>query len=135
MTDPARQTAADAAPKAGFIAALQRPVTTLEPDFLKALPVDNLVGALVALTSEVYILRERLQTLEAELATRRVLPAGAVENHVDTPQEQQQRAADLAAYTNRVLSELARNRVPVSTIDPGVEKYLRESETTAAPNL
>jgi hypothetical protein len=110
---------------AGFNAALQRPVTNLEPDFLRAVPIDNLVGALVALTSEVYVLRERLQTLEAELSSRRVLPEGAVENHVDSPDEQQRRATDLAAYTNRVLSELARDRVPVSSIDERVAPYLK----------
>lgn len=125
MTRSPRAPAAAAdAPNAGFNAALQRPVTTLEPEFLKQLPVDNLVGAIVALTSEVYLLRERLQTLEAELTTRRVLPEGAVENHVESPEEQQRRADDLAAYTERVLAELARDRVPVSTIDPGVSKYL-----------
>jgi len=106
-------------------AALQGPVTDTEPDFLGALPMDNAVGAIVALTAEVYMLRERLGALEAELASHRVLPADAVENHLDSPAEAQTRAADLAAFTQRVLSELSRDRVPVSRIDPDVVKYLR----------
>ena len=115
----------DDAMRPGFKATLQGPVTGAEPDFLTGLPMDNAVGAIVALTAEVWMLRERLATLEAELTSRRVLPEGAVENHADTAVEQQQRAADLAAYTNRVLSELARDRVPVSKIDPDVHKYLK----------
>lgn len=106
--------------------ALQGPVTDVEPEFLTALPMDNAVGAIVALTAEVYLLRERLGALESELASHKVLPAKAVEEHVDTPEEAQARAAELAAYTQRVLSELTRDRVPVSRIDPDVEKYLRE---------
>jgi hypothetical protein len=105
---------------------LQGPVTGSEPDFLGTLPMDNAVGAIVALTAEVWMLRERLATLEAELSARRVLPEGAVENHVDTPAEQQQRAAELAAYTKRVLAELSRDRIPVSKIDPDVHKYLQQ---------
>ena len=108
-----------------FNPVLRGPVTQVEPNFLDAMPKDNIVGALVALTAEVYMLRERLATLESELAARRVLPEGAVEEHVDTPAEQQTRAADVAAFTNRVLSELARGREPVSRIDPAVTRYLK----------
>jgi hypothetical protein len=112
-------------PNAGFNAALQGPVLGIEPDFLRSLPIDNAVGAIVALTAEVYILRERLATLEAELAARKVLPADAVEQHTGTPAQQLARAADLAAFTRRVLAELARDRVPVSSIDPAVAKFLK----------
>jgi len=108
-----------------FKASLQGPVTDLEPDFLKDLPMDNAVGAIMALTAEVYLLRERLAALESELAKHRVLPTDAVEQHTDSPAEAAARAADLAAYTERVLSELVRDRVPVSRIDPAVSKYLQ----------
>ena len=108
-----------------FKASLQGPVTGTEPDFLHDVPMDNAVGAIMALTAEVYLLRERLATLEAELASRQVLPADAVEKHVDTPEQASARAADLAAYTERVMSELIRDRVPVSRIDPAVTKYLK----------
>ncbi len=108
-----------------YNAALQGPVLGEEPDFLRALPMDNAVGAIVALTAEVYLLRERLQALEAELENRRVLSAGAVERHEGTPEQQRARADDLARFTNRVLSELARDRRPVSTIDPRVRQFLQ----------
>lgn len=109
-----------------FNASLQGPVTGREPDFLEQLPMDNAVGAILALTAEVWLLRERLAALEAELESRKVLPEGAVENHRDSAQQAETRAADLAAYTERVLAELTRNREPVSTIDPGVEGFLRK---------
>ena len=120
-----RERSMNDAMRPGSNAALQGPVTDVEPDFLRALPMDNAVGAIVALTAEVWMLRERLATLEAELSSRRVLPETAVERHLDTPDEQKLRAEQLAAFTNRVLSELARDRVPVSKIDPDVLKYLK----------
>jgi hypothetical protein len=116
-----------------YNAALQGPVLGAEPDFLRALPMDNAVGAIVALTAEVYLLRERLQALEAELENRRVLPSGAVERHEGTPEQQQARADDLARFTNRVLSELARDRTPVSTIDPRVLEFLRPPPEPTRP--
>ena len=108
-----------------FNAALQGPVIDAEPDFLKALPMDNAVGAIVALTGEVYMLRERLQALEGELANRRLLSTDAVENHQGTAEQQLARQNDLAAFTQRVLSELSRDRTPVSRISPDVVKYLQ----------
>lgn len=115
----------DDRPDARPAAALTGPVVGTEPDFLKTVPMDNAVGAIVALSAELYILRERLQALEAELAARKVLPAGAVENHAPTPEGARARQADLDAFTHRILSELARDRVPTSSIDPDVGKYLR----------
>lgn len=106
-------------------AALAGPITTQEPDFLRALPMDNAVGAIVALTAEVYMLRERLQALESQLTRRQLLPRDAVEQHEGDAQEQAARAADLASFTERVLSELSRTRVPVSQIDPQVDRYLQ----------
>lgn len=115
----------DSATGKRFKASLQGPVTGQEPDFLGALPMDNAVGAIVALTAEVWMLRERLAALEAELESRRLLPEGAVENHRDDPAAAEKRSTELAAFTERVLSELTRHREPVSQIDPEVGKYLR----------
>jgi hypothetical protein len=67
-----------------------------EPDFIHDLPVDNLVAAIDGLAAEVYLLRERLQSMEAELA----------------------------AFVNRVLGEPSRDRKPVSRVDPAVSRYL-----------
>jgi hypothetical protein len=101
------------------------PITREEPEFLADIPKDNLVGAIVALASELYIVRERLQTLEAELVGRKVLPPNAVEDHVPRDDEARARQADVTAFVNRVLSELSRTAQPTSRIDPGVGKYLK----------
>lgn len=114
--------------KTEFKAALQGPVTGAEPDFLAHLPMDNAVGAIMALSAEVYLLRERLATLEAELAERQLVPAGAVENREDGAETAAAKAQDLAAFTARILSELTRNRVPVSTIDPEVRRFLHHRD-------
>lgn len=104
---------------------LTGPVLDTEPDFLAGLPMDNAVGAIMALTAEVYLLRERLQTLEAELTQRKILPADAVENHQSSAEEASRQQDDLAAFTQRVLAELSRDRTPVSRIHPEVFKYLQ----------
>ena len=108
-----------------FDAPLTGPVIGHEPDFLSGLPMDNAVGAILALSAEVYLLRERLQSLESELTGRKVLPAGAVENHQPLPDEAQRCQDDLAAFTQRLMSELVRDRRPVSEIHPDVARYLR----------
>jgi hypothetical protein len=92
--------------------------------------MDNAVGAIIALTAEVYMLRERLQSLEAELTQRKLLPIGAVEHHQPASDEQQRRQDDLAAFTQRIMSELTRDRTPVSQIHPDVTKYLRPFPNT-----
>lgn len=106
-------------------AALDGPIIGTEPDFLRALSTDRLVGAVLALTGEVYVLRDRLAGLEAELVERRVVPADAVERRKLTDAEREARAADLEAFTNRVLSELSRPAQPTSSIDPRVVEYLK----------
>lgn len=79
------------------------------PGFEDAPSREELVSALVALTAEVYLLRERLQTLESALAKRRVLPAGAVEHHASSSAEERARRKDLDAFVGRVLAAFARN--------------------------
>lgn len=103
------------------------PITGEEPEFLADVPKDNLVGAIVALASELYIVRERLQALEAELVSRRVLPPHAVEDHAPREDEARALQADVASFVSRVLSELSRSAQPTSRIDPRVGKYLRQA--------
>ena len=108
-----------------YKAILEGPVTDREPLLVHDLPADNVVGAVTALAAEIWILRDRLRALERELATRRVLPEDAAENHRDSEEEQRASQAELSAFVNRILAELARDRTPVSKVDPGVERYLR----------
>jgi hypothetical protein len=104
---------------------LEGPVTEREPLLVHDLPADNVVGVVTALAAEIWILRDRLHALERELAARRVLPADAAENHRAGEEEQRASQAELSAFVNRILAELARGRTPVSSVDPAVERYLR----------
>ena len=113
------------ADRPNFKAVLEGPVTDREPLLVHDLPADNVVGVVTALAAEIWMLRDRLNTLERELATRRVLPPDATENHRDSEAEQRASQAELTAFVDRILSELARGRTPVSNVDPGVERYLR----------
>lgn len=110
-------------------AALTGPITDREPDLLKNLQVDNLVGAITALASEVYILRERLAFMEAELTRRRVLARDALETFEPTSEEMEKIQRGLDAYIERFWSELGRNAEPVSRVDPGVETYLGDHKS------
>ena len=109
--------------------ALTGPITGQEPALLKDLPVDNLVGAVTALASEVYILRERLAFMEAELTRRRVLARDAVETFEPTPEEMESIQRGLDAFIERFWSELGRDTASVSHIDPGVETYLGDQDS------
>jgi hypothetical protein len=116
---------AGAKPKA-FKAVRLGPITGPEPDWIHDLPVDNLVNAITALAGEVYILRERQRVMERELARRRVVPAGAVEDQVATPEERESDAADLKAFVARLWSEIARTREPWARVDPKVVKFFKQ---------
>ena len=89
------------------------------------IPHDTLPSADLPSAAAAALLRERLQTLEAELETRKVLPPGAVETRSGNAAESAARNTDLTAFTTRILSELGRDRTPVSSIDPRVKDLLQ----------
>ena len=104
------------------------PITGDEPDWIHDLPVDNMVGAITALSGEVYILRERLRALERELVRRDTLTETAVEDHEPTQSEREADQKDLDAFVNRIWSEIMRDRKTVANVDPGAEKYFKQPE-------
>jgi len=102
------------------------PVTDDEPRLLHDVPMDNIVGAMVVLAGEIHRLRERLKALEAELEEAKAIAPGAVERHEWAGDKAEELARELDAFVNRFWAELARDRTPVSHIDPRVKKYLDE---------
>lgn len=104
------------------------PVTGEEPDWVHDLPVDNLVGAITALSGEVYILRERMRAMERELVRRDVLSDCAVEDHEPTIEERESDQKDLDAFVNRIWSEIMRGRTTVAKVDPGAVNYFKQPE-------
>lgn len=104
------------------------PVTGDEPDWIHDLPVDNMVGAITALSAEVYILKERMRAMERELVRRDTLTATAVEEHEPTEEEREADQKDLDAFVNRIWTEIMRDRKTVANVDPGAVGYFKQPD-------
>lgn len=102
-----------------------QPVTGKEPVLIHDLPLDNIVAAMLSLASDVYILRERVRTLEAELVAHKALTPGAVENHQPTAEERAKQEADAKAFVDRFWFNLTNSKVPRSTVTDTVHDYLK----------
>jgi len=100
------------------------PVTGSEPVLLHDFPQDKFMAALVTLASELYIVRDRMRVLEAELQKHDILPPDSVDGHRDTPEEEEKRAKDAQAFADRFWLQLTGSDEPVSQIDPKIKKYL-----------
>jgi hypothetical protein len=113
--------------------AIKQPVTVREPYFFHDPMTDRLLGAVMALASEVHTLRERTRTLEDLLVAREVLGAGEVEGFEPDAAQRAARDADLKAIVARVMSEFARSEVPQSSIDERVIDIARLSNELDLP--
>jgi fructose-1,6-bisphosphatase len=111
-----------------FKAVKTGPVTGDEPTWLHDLPVDNLVGAITALSGEVYILRERLRAMERELVRRDVLNDQSIESHEPTESERNDDQMDLDAFVNRIWTEIARDRKPVASVNSNAVDYFNQPD-------
>lgn len=105
------------------------PVTGDEPDWLHDIPVDNLVGAITALSGEVYILRERMRAMERELVRRDALAQESVEDHEPTEAEREADQKDLDAFVNRIWTEIARDRTTVAKVAPVAVDYFKQPDS------
>jgi hypothetical protein len=84
-----------------FADARPRPEQTFFPDPA----LDRAMGVLMALATEVYVLRDRLRAMERQLATRGVLDAEALAREPG-PDELAQDAADRDAFVAHLLGNL-----------------------------
>ena len=92
-TDPAKTGQAKTG-QARFKSALTGPISTEEPTFLHDVDMDRMVGAFVALCGEVYVMRDRLRTLEAALEKAGAVAKGAVEAHEEDSEAAAANAAE-----------------------------------------
>ena len=74
--------------------------------FLEDPVVDHLLRAVVTLTMEVSVSRERIATLEGELAKQGVLSGSAIDTAMPDAEEQKRRAAARAKLIQDVLGPL-----------------------------
>ncbi|QKW13515.1 hypothetical protein [Verrucosispora sp. NA02020] len=91
------------------------------PQFFAEPGMEALVSTVVTLSSEVWVLRERLTTLEQILADRRVVERGAVDAYPVSDADAQARETEAAAFVARVLrvfyewrEEIVREETPES---------------------
>lgn len=110
-----------------FKSVLTGPISTQEHTFLHDIDMDRMVGAFVALCGEVYVMRDRLRTLEAALETSGAITKGAVEDHPEDSEAAAANAADASAFAARVFSELHRSDVPISHIGRKVRGMAEEA--------
>ncbi len=113
--------------QARFKSALTGPISTQEPAFLHDVDMDRMVGAFVALCGEVYVLRDRLRTLEAVLEKGGAIGKGAVEALEEDSEAAAANAADASAFASRVFSELHRSDLPISHIGRKVREMAEDT--------
>jgi hypothetical protein len=102
-----------------FVSALTGPVADVEPEFLHDVSVDRLVGAIYALSAELWVVRDRQHRLERVLESLGAMPGGAVEAKGDTPEEAAALAREAERFAGRILGELVRGKTPISSIGGG----------------
>ncbi len=96
--------------------ALTGPVGDVEPRFLHDVSTDHLVGAVYALSAELWVLRDRQQRLERILEASGAMPHGAVEALGDTPEQAAALSREAERFAARILGELIRGNTPTSSI-------------------
>jgi hypothetical protein len=99
-----------------LVSALTGPVGDVEPEFLHDVSTDHLVGAIYALSAELWVVRDRQKRLERVLESLGAMPAGAVEDKGDTPEEAAALALEAERFAARILGELVRGKTPVSSV-------------------
>jgi hypothetical protein len=72
--------------------------------------LDRVFGVVMALATEVYVLRDRLAAIEAQLAARGSLDRAELEAE-PTPEEQAARAADRDAFVAHLMQHLLGEQV------------------------
>jgi hypothetical protein len=68
--------------------------------------VDRLMGVVMALAGEVYVLRDRLRCLEAVLAAQGTFAEGTLDRCESTPEQAQADAADRDAFVAHLMDNL-----------------------------
>lgn len=100
----------------GFKAALPGPVGDTEPVLIHDLDQDRLVGAVVALAGELFVVKDKLDKMQRLLEKAGAIAPGLLEAPETEPaaiEAQQQEAQRFAA---RILSELHRPSTPIARV-------------------
>ena len=77
-----------------------------EQTFFTDPAIDRIMGVLMSLAGEVYVLRDRMRVLEARLSEQGVLAPGALDSWTPTPEQAQATQADRDAFVTHLLDNL-----------------------------
>lgn len=100
------------------------PITGEEPAFLRDKKPDELAAAFFALASEVYVLRDRMRTLENVLERESVIAPNAIEDAEDNELQSRAREDEARQFSRRVLSQFYRPATSASRVGKKVEDML-----------
>lgn len=81
--------------------------------------VDRVMGVVFSLAGELQVLRDRVQVLEAMLADRGVIEAGAIDRHAPDAALQAALDADRRAYTRHVFDPMLGRAASRSAVGEG----------------
>lgn len=90
--------------------------------------IDRLMGMVMALAAEIYILRDRNQALEELLEQSGVLRPGAIENLQPSPERRAELAAQRDAFIARIIEPIISAGRASSNIDEELVSSLIKSE-------
>jgi hypothetical protein len=83
-------------------------ISSRGPDYFDNVVFDNLIDALLELSAEVWVCRDRQLVLEAALKSHGIDAAALIEAHQPTPEEAAQRKAAREAFTQRLFGSFLR---------------------------
>jgi len=100
------------------------PITGVEPALLRDKRPDELAGAFFALASEVYVLRDRMRTLENVLEKAGVIAENAIEDAEDDESQARAREDEARRFSHRVLNQFYRPATSASRVGKKVKDML-----------
>lgn len=77
-----------------------------EQTFFADPALDRMFGWVVALSGEVFVLRDRMRCLERLLTAKGVIPAEALDRYVPTPEEEAENRRDRDAFVAGLMENL-----------------------------
>lgn len=100
----------------GFKAALPGPVGDAEPVLLHDIDQDRLVGAIVALAGELFVVKDKLEKLQRTMEKSGALAAGALDAPETDAAAIRAQQAEAQRFAARILSELHRASTPIARV-------------------
>lgn len=116
FADNGRMNKSSPAQAQGFKAALPGPVGDTEPVLVHDLDQDRLVGAVVALAAELFVVRDKLEKMQRLLEKTGALAPGLLDRPESDPAHIQAQQQEAARFATRILGELHRSSKPIAHV-------------------